>query len=170
MLSRPWKDLACAAASLACLALTACSPTEGQRRADAQAVAQVIRDIESADSAGDLERVVSLYAPGAALAPPAGDEIRGEDGIRDHYRRLFEQSDLNVAIHIDELNARRPWAYCSGTTAVTATPRAGGDPQRRRDHFLMVLRRLNGDWRVHRLSWWPLDQENTAGLRETGTE
>jgi uncharacterized protein (TIGR02246 family) len=151
--------LACAAASFACLTLTACRPTERQRRADVQAVAQVIRDIESADTAGDLDRVVALYGPGATLAQPAGDEIRGENAIRDHYRRLFEQSDLNVAIYIDELNARRPWAYCSGTTAVAATPRTGGEPQLRRDRFLMVLRRVNGVWRVHRLSWWPLAGE-----------
>ena len=49
-----------AAASAGCLLLTACGPGERQRAADAAAVKQVLRDIEAADTAGDLDRVISL--------------------------------------------------------------------------------------------------------------
>lgn len=151
-----WSGHACVAASLMCLTLASCDSTGRQRVADTAAVRQVLHKIEAADTAGDLNQIVSLYEPGAVLTPPAGDEVIGQDAIREHYRELFEQSTVAVTIHETELNARRPWAYCAGTTNVIITPRDGSEPRHVQDRFLMVLRRLDGQWCVHRLSWWPI--------------
>ena len=40
-------------------------------------------------SAGDVEGVVALYEPGAVLAVPAGEPVRGTAALRDFYAALF---------------------------------------------------------------------------------
>jgi ketosteroid isomerase-like protein len=39
--------------------------------------------------AGDVEGVVALYEPGAVLAMPAGELIRGTTALRDFYAALL---------------------------------------------------------------------------------
>jgi ketosteroid isomerase-like protein len=40
-------------------------------------------------SAGDVEGVVALYEPGAVLAVPTGEPVRGTAALRDHYAALL---------------------------------------------------------------------------------
>src|ERR1700743_688704 len=45
-------------------------------------------------SAGDVEGVVALYEPGAVLAVPAGEPVRGTAALRDFYAALFAHPPL----------------------------------------------------------------------------
>jgi len=59
------------------------------------AAEQLIRTLNQAWPAADLERVAACYHPDALLLPPdAGDPIVGRDAIRSTYRDFLDTAEL----------------------------------------------------------------------------
>lgn len=117
-------------------------------------VRSVIARIIRADNAGDLEAVVGLYAEDAILLPPGDAPIRGLSAIREHYARIFDANELEVAFDSEETVVAGDWAFDRGTTTGWVRPRSGGAPVSIDDKYVMILRRdPERGWLISRLIW-----------------
>ena len=67
---------------------------------------QLHRLFEQAFNAGDLEALMELYEPDAALIPQPGVTVAGSDGIRDALRWFLDRQG-RISLEDDALVARR---------------------------------------------------------------
>lgn len=119
-------------------------------------VENVVRSIIAADMAGDLSRVLSLYAENATLISPNGPDIAGIEAISEHYERLFASTELRIDNEIQETVVSGNMAMTRGINHVTATPKSGGPSMSGSDKYLMILvRDAAGSWRISHLIWTP---------------
>jgi len=137
--------------------VASCSPAQQERsadQADVDSIRTVIADIIAADNAGNLERVLALYTDDVILMPPGGDIIRGKPAAREHYRNIFQHTELDLTFVSEETQAVGDWAFDRGTTRGRAVPRSGGTATPIDDKYLMILKRqADGTWRIARLIW-----------------
>lgn len=150
---------------LSCTSTTISQPTLAQSgtndNADAIAIKRLLNQIATADSAGDLDGIVSLYSDDAILLPPDRPILRGIDTIRQHYQKLFGHYKLEVTVHAQEIGIAGDWAHSLGTTTVRSFPRTGSQITQSIDKYIMLLKRAqDGNWKIHRLMWSPqLDRQ-----------
>jgi ketosteroid isomerase-like protein len=95
-------------------------------------------------NARDVEGLVELYEPGAVLATPDGDAVRGEAEIRRFY------ADLTASAPLFAPGAQHP-ALRVGELALTSTRLPGGGATAE-----VARRQPDGTWR------WVLDRPNVA--------
>lgn len=119
----------------------------------------VIADLIAADNAGDIERVLELYADTVVWLPPDGEELVGETSIRLRYARLFR--DFRPAIELEILET----IQAGGLGVVRG--RTHGYLQSYRsestvfvdDKFLAVLACREQRWLITHLAWSPRSSE-----------
>jgi uncharacterized protein (TIGR02246 family) len=123
------------------------------REGPEDAVRAIVSAIIEADSQGDLEKVVRLYATDAVLMPPGGEPIEGLAAIRAHYGSLFSRFSLRASFDSRETIVAGEWAFDRGTTEVASTSKETGETVEAHDKYLMVLHHEEDGWRIARLIW-----------------
>lgn len=145
-------------ACVALISITACAPIEKEGADGVQGaqVEDVVRQIIAADMAGDLDGVMALYSDDAILLSPGGPDIAGIDAIREHYGKLFAETELTIENQIHETIVSGKLAMTRGVNRVTATPKAGGPARSGSDKYMMALEQdAAGNWRISHLIWAP---------------
>ena len=97
---------------------------------------QTLNDIMQADSAGDIDRVISLYADDAILIPSTRGDIVGINAIRENYRNIFAYSTLQLKATANEIIESRDLT----TVASPAAPSARAPCRRRGSPFSLSRR------------------------------
>jgi uncharacterized protein (TIGR02246 family) len=101
-----------------------------------------------------LDKIVSLYAPGAVFLTGTGDRISGRNAIR----LLFEKA---MATHTSDLTPRSlgtevsaNLAYDSGEYSETITPASGVATTELKGNYLIVFKRQrDGKWLIIEHVW-----------------
>lgn len=122
---------------------------------DAASERGVATGIVAADNAGDIERVVSYYAPNAVLVPPGEPEVKGIDQIRPRYEHLFATFAPRIEARIDDADVYGAFAIVRGHNGGKLEPKDGSAAKSLDDDFFMMLRCEGDRWRIDHLMWHP---------------
>jgi len=101
----------------------------------------------------EIDAVIAMYAPGAAFMPPKGAAIIGATAIRDHYRMITATFDSDMALRSRVIEASGSLAYDTGEFSETMTTILNGQTQQYTGQYLMVYRRIGGQWRIVQHVW-----------------
>ena len=119
----------------------------------ASAPVQTLNDIMQADSASDIDKVVSLYADDAILIPSDRDDIVGIHAIRENYRNIFSNSTLQLKATTNEIIESGDLTIIRGNTTGNIISKKDSSSVAVNDKFLMMLKKQSGKWKIYRLMW-----------------
>lgn len=126
----------------------------GVRAADpaASTPRELLKTLERADNASDLETVLALYADDAVLLPPGETSVRGKTAIRARYTGLFSRTRMDARFEIDDERTASDVGYIRGRTIGHRTA-TDGRVEDLTGKFVMLLMRRDGRWRISSLIW-----------------
>ena len=143
--------------------LAACAPAAQEpaaeetpsTEADVEAIKELREEYNAAVEAGDVARVISLFADEAVLMPPNEPPATGKEATRSWYETLFEQFNVEpFTSSAEEVEVTDDWAFDRGTYSITLTPKAGGEPAEDSGKFIAIFQRqTDGSWKVARGIW-----------------
>jgi uncharacterized protein (TIGR02246 family) len=138
--------------TLAMLALVFLSPTVFAG-SDADAIAEGGLSWEKAYNSEDGTAVAALYTTDAALLPPGGARVEGQQAIADFWAGAIASGLANVELETTELEFFDDTATEIGYLAGTV-PADGGGTTAVAGKFIVVWKRGDdGTWRLHRDIW-----------------
>ena len=109
---------------------------------------------EAAYAAGDADALAALHADDAIRRPPNAPLVMGQEAIRAAYQTTFEQFAAKITLSLEEVEVAGDWAFVRGTSPVTATPKAGGEPLQDEGKYLSIRKRQpDGSWKIFRTIW-----------------
>jgi len=117
-------------------------------QSDAAAIAQIVRAINDRWRAGRYDDIGELLADSVVMAPPGfAARARGRDAYVKSYR------DYDAAATTLAFEAGEPQIDLAGDTAVAICPfdviyELDGKRYHERGHDLLVLSRMNDEWKV----------------------
>lgn len=100
--------------------------------------------------AGDAETVAAGYTDDAYVLAPGTATVRGREDIRAFWQGMIESGVKNVQIDTGEVASSGDLAYATGTLAVT-----GADDTTGHARYVLVFKRVSGEWRLHLDIWTP---------------
>jgi uncharacterized protein (TIGR02246 family) len=137
---------------LAVLAMVFLSPTV-LAGSDADAIAEGGLSWEKAYNSEDGAAVAALYTTDAALLPPGGARVEGQQAIADFWAGAIASGLANVELETTELEFFDDTAIEIGYLAGTV-PADGGGTTAVAGKFIVVWKRGDdGTWRLHRDIW-----------------
>ena len=160
-----------------CLVLSSCGGPTGPEftRADGEAFRQIGEQWSTAFNAGDVESLVSMFAGTGALMPPNSSAVRGQESITGYYTQLFNEGERNLEVEISEVGGEGDLGFVSGTflnvtqipvqvdddeveeDAVDEEGAEAAEPEmqenRSRGKFVIILRKLAGNWKFESFIW-----------------
>lgn len=97
--------------------------------------------------ANDLDAIVACYAPDAVMWLPDAPEARGRQAIRDVYAGYLDaytvaDAALTDAFYETSGDLTGSW----GHYAFTLQPKKGGDPVVLKGRYVVVMKRIGGNW------------------------
>jgi uncharacterized protein (TIGR02246 family) len=114
---------------------------------------ETLNDIMQADSAGDVDKVISLYTDDAILIPSDRGDIIGINAIRENYRNIFANSTLRLKATTNEIIESGELTIIRGNTAGIVISKRDSSSVTVNDKFLMMLKKQSGKWKIYRLMW-----------------
>ena len=155
--------LRAAAVVLSLLAVTACSgsgappppaaPARPARdvKADLAAIARLRDEYLAAHNAGDIDRLMALWADDAIFLPTDEPTIYGKAAIREHIQEILDQIPARVALSLEETRVADDWAFDRGVETVTMGSQASGESVTMRVKYICILQRqVDGSWKFAR--------------------
>ena len=115
--------------------------------------AYTVHEIIKADNAGDIEKIISLYTDHAVLIPAGKPNIIGKDSIRKNYETIFSTSKLELHPLIIEVTQSDDLAVIEGAISGKVFILKDSSTMVVNDKFLMTLKNVAGNWKIHRLMW-----------------
>ena len=125
---------------VACASMTANDAADVLRRGAA--------DFAAAANAGNVDRMVSIYADDAVLMPPNLPAFRGRDAIRQYWTGFVGLGRVDATIAPDDIQQSGDMAVEVGHYALTITPKAGGAPINDKGKYLITWRKRGGEWKA----------------------
>lgn len=107
------------------------------------------REFIAAVRQGDAIALADLYTPDGQLLPPASPIVSGRQAIQEHWRESLEGGMADLELRSLEVHGKGALAYEVGKYSVMAE---GGEIMDR-GKFLVIWKRANGDWKLHRDIW-----------------
>ena len=125
-----------------------------QTEADVQEITALLQEYAAAVFAGDVERLIDLYADDAIDIVPNAPPVIGKDAIRARFQAGIERATSEGVVSADEVHVSGNLAFLLATYDETGTPRTGGEPTRRYGKWIIVLQRqTDGSWKWWREMW-----------------
>jgi uncharacterized protein (TIGR02246 family) len=106
------------------------------------------REFVAAFTRGDAEAVAGLYTEEGKLLPPGAADAEGRPAIAAFWKGAIDAGLKVLALETVEVESSGDLAYEVGTVKLTS-----GDGQVSQDRYLVVWKRENGEWRLHRDIW-----------------
>ncbi len=117
-----------------------------------QAIKQLAADWRSGWLAGNAEALLALFTDEPVLMPQGRPAVIGKDAIRPLYHAVLNEVAIESESSLIEVEVSGDWGYFWSTYALTATPRAGGEPiQSEGKSLFIVQRQPGGAWKIARL-------------------
>jgi uncharacterized protein (TIGR02246 family) len=103
-------------------------------------------------NAGDLEAVVSVYAPDAVYLPPHHEAVHGRDAIREYLRGPRNHGITDLAFDVTYIKQSGDVAWDVGTYRMSVPQNDGA---KREDHgkYLTVWKRAGSKWLITADAW-----------------
>ena len=113
-------------------------PLFADAKADAKALAEMF---EAGARAGDVERMVAIYAPDAVLMPPNMPTMMGTDAIRKFWSGMLQGGKVELDLMAEDFVITDDVVVERGRYAVNAPVQDSGK-------YVIVLRKHEGKWRA----------------------
>jgi uncharacterized protein (TIGR02246 family) len=111
------------------------------------------RAFEHAVETGNVEAIATLLAPDVVILPPDGPIVAGREAGKQRWAStLREQGLTSCRVTTETLDVVGDLASEVGHATLTMTP-PGGKSQTATIKFVVVWKRLNGSWLLHRDIW-----------------
>jgi uncharacterized protein (TIGR02246 family) len=101
---------------------------------------------------GDAAGAAAVYTEDATILPPGSPRVKGRDGIRSFWQAVMDSGVRAVALQTDDLEVVGDMAREIGTATLTIRPE-GGAEQTATAKFVVVWKRVGGEWRWHTDIW-----------------
>src|SRR5271165_7191349 len=111
------------------------------------------RAFENAVAAGNVDAIAALLAPDVVALPPDGPVVPGRDAVSQLWASAISEHGMtSCRITTDTLDVVGDLASDVGHATMTMAP-PGGNSETARIKYLVVWKRLNGKWLLHRDIW-----------------
>jgi uncharacterized protein (TIGR02246 family) len=111
------------------------------------------RAFENAVAAGNVDAIAALLAPDVVALPPDGPVVTGRDAVRQLWESAIKEHGMtSCRITTDTLDIVGDMASDVGHATMTMAP-PGGKSETARSKYLVVWKRLDGRWLLHRDTW-----------------
>jgi uncharacterized protein (TIGR02246 family) len=111
------------------------------------------RAFENAVETGNVEAISALLAPDVMALPPDGPIVAGREAVKRLWESAIKEHGMtSCRITTDKLDVVGDVASEVGRATLTMTP-PGGESQTATIKFVVVWKRLNGRWLLHRDIW-----------------
>ena len=107
-----------------------------------------ISDFAAAFLRGDAEAVAELYTEDAELLPPGAGVVAGRPAIAAFWKGAIDAGVKDLVLKTMQVESAGDLAYEVGTVRIVAS-----DGQVSEDRYLVVWKRENGKWQLHRDIW-----------------
>ena len=122
--------------------------------ADLAALEAMAENYEAAYGAGGADALAELHTEDAIRMPPNAPPLLGKEAIRAAYRTTFDQFTGKITLSLEEVEFAGDWAFVRGASAVTLTPKAGGESIQDEGKYLSIRKKLpDGSWKIFRTIW-----------------
>ena len=101
-------------------------------------------------NASDTERILKLYGQDPVFMPQHAPAQVGRDQVRGAYKQVFDTIKLNIKFTVHEIEEFGDLAYARTSSAGKTTIRGNGEIVNEANNELFVLRKEDGDWKIHR--------------------
>jgi uncharacterized protein (TIGR02246 family) len=98
----------------------------------------------------DLDALTDRYAPDAISIPANHHFLRGHDEIRAWYAKRTGDYDMNIETDVDAVDIVGDIAVVVGTFRVCRAPEEGVTALDHGGRYLMVMKRIDGEWKMWR--------------------
>jgi len=106
------------------------------------------RDFAAAFLRGDAEAVAELYTVDAELLPPGAEAVAGRPAIAAFWKGAIDAGVKDLVLTTAQVESAGDLAYEVGKVRLVAK-----DGQATEDRYLVVWKRENGKWQLHRDIW-----------------
>jgi uncharacterized protein (TIGR02246 family) len=141
---------ATALAALACLAAPAAAQVTSGPDEDIAAIASLIKAVEAANNAGDVEAWVALFTEDAVYMPPGVPAVTTRPELVEIARAGFVH-DAAIDIEALEIHVMGDWAFARTRVGGTVTLDGSGDVITIDVKQIAIYRREAAGWRIARL-------------------
>lgn len=108
----------------------------------------------AAFNSGDVETLVSIYAPDVVLMPPDRPNVLGREAVAEWFREFFRDNSARQSLVNEEAFAAGDWAWLRGRFELETTARATGRTTTVTGKHLVIWRRDGGGaWLATRDIW-----------------
>jgi uncharacterized protein (TIGR02246 family) len=97
---------------------------------------------------GDAEAVAELYTEDAELLPPGAGAVAGRAAIAAFWKGAIDAGVKDLVLATTEVESTGDLAWEVGTVRIVAN-----DGRVTEDRYLVVWKRENGNWKLHRDIW-----------------
>lgn len=135
---------------LGALSLLLVNPAAAGEQEDIAAIKHAAEQWITLYTAGDLDGLMSLYAPDAIVALHGKPALRGVQQIRDFFAPSLGRNRVNFEIDIEEVQIHGDAAHLLSRYYLTATPLSGGETYRDAGRSLLIYKRdANNEWKLY---------------------
>ena len=118
--------------------------------ADIAAVEQAAQQWIEFYTAGDLDRLMTLYTEDAIVALHGRPALRGVEQIRNFFAPGMGKSRVTFEIDIEEIQVHGDTAHLLSKYYLTAEPKSGGDVYRDAGRSLIIYKRnADNEWKLY---------------------
>jgi uncharacterized protein (TIGR02246 family) len=97
---------------------------------------------------GDAEAVAELYTVDGQLLPPGAEAVAGRAAIAAFWKGAIDAGVKDLVLETTQLESAGDLAYEVGRVRIVAN-----DDRVTEDRYLVVWKRANGRWQLHRDIW-----------------
>ena len=119
---------------------------------DQTAILTAITEYREAFNNGDIERLMSVFAPGFTDMTAGVPSFYGEEApvvLRRRMTELFAEYRAELKVSVIVVNVLGEMAYDYGWHILTLSPKAGGEPiASRQRYFELWARQPDGSWKI----------------------
>ena len=132
---------------LATVLFAACASTMPANDAE-EAIRKMDREFSAAATAGNVDGMMAIYADDAVLMPPNFPAFRGRDAIRQFWGGFLAAGKIDANVTADQVIQSGDLAAEMGRYTLKITPKGGGTPIEDNGKFVLVWRKVGGQWRA----------------------
>ena len=126
------------------------NPVRADEVADIAAIEQVAQRWIDLYTAGDLDRLMTLYTDDAIVALHGRPALRGVEQIRNFFAPGMGKSRVTFEIDIEEIQIHGDTAHLLSKYYMTAEPMDGGDIYRDAGRSLLIYKRnADNEWKLY---------------------
>lgn len=124
---------------------------------DLQAIDELHRKDMKASKAGDYATLRSIMSDDAVVMPPDGRWLRGRDELDASFGRMkdgmSEVEVLEYTLDFEEVKILGEYAFEWGTIRGSMRAKPDGDIEHQTYKVMRILKKQQGEWKVHRTIW-----------------